>query len=387
MGASYFERNNAVCCAAPMERSILLVMARRKAGIRGKTSTKPMRTGKWRKTLAICVGLVSIALICASAAEIRYSLTELRGPNSPATHAFEVNRRGEVIGIYYGSDNRTFYSFVYRDGALRDLGSPTGYENNVGSINNEGQIVGTFIQLPITIFNWFGYLRGSDGSVATLGSLVSAIETEPESINDSGVIVGASRDLTSLRAFIYQNGQISALGSFAGHQFTRATCINNRGQILAWYATDDGTDRTVLYYRGQMQDIGLFNGSHDTEGIKINEHGVILGAYTKKAGELGYFLYSCGHFRPVRGEFSGLFGLNNSGQMVGRVVGAEQIAVLTNGVQTEDLNAFIDPKAGVHLVSANDINDAGQICADGTNASGISVGFILTPIKRCFRDR
>ena len=44
-----------------------------------------------------------------------------------------------------------------------------------------------------------------------------------------------------------------------------------------------------------------------------------------------------------------------------------------------DLNSLIDPTAGWDLLSANDINDAGEIVGVGVSPSGDEHGFLLVP--------
>ena len=46
-----------------------------------------------------------------------------------------------------------------------------------------------------------------------------------------------------------------------------------------------------------------------------------------------------------------------------------------------DLNSLIDPSLGITLQRAVGINDLGQIIAGGTNASGQSDAFLLTPLS------
>jgi hypothetical protein len=69
-------------------------------------------------------------------------------------------------------------------------------------------------------------------------------------------------------AFVYQNGHMSKLGEYQGHHIFRATCINNRGQIVAWY--QGATEwRTLLYSGGQMQDIPAL-AALTVQGTAIN---------------------------------------------------------------------------------------------------------------------
>jgi probable HAF family extracellular repeat protein len=264
-----------------------------------KISVKQKRTGKSRKMSAIllCAGLASLLTFCEARAQTKYTFTELRGLRSHATYPVAINNGGEVVGTYYWSDN-SLHSFIYRAGALHDLGTLSGYANHVTAINNYGQVVGYFDNGSIRR----AYLHSSDGKVTDLGSLDNATYTMPLSINDCGVIVGVSAT-TYNNAFVYQNGHMSALGAYKGNPLIEATSINNRGQIVAWYQSAAGT-RTILWSGGQMQEIDALGAAEQT-GSAINDHGEIIGITNAALGpdnEQG-FVYRGGHSRGLGFEF------------------------------------------------------------------------------------
>jgi probable HAF family extracellular repeat protein len=78
--------------------------------------------------------------------------------------------------------------------------------------------------------------------------------------------------------------------------------------------------------------------------------------------------------------------VNDAGIIVGwssSISGAESLATLWRNGQAVDMNGLLDPvfaASGWTLTSANDINEAGLILADGRNASGGRGLFILTPV-------
>jgi probable HAF family extracellular repeat protein len=370
-----------------MDRNFLAVVVRRQVDMPLRSSwLEPAKSGLGSKlsALLLCAGVVSSLLLSAAQAQIKYTLTELEGLRSQYTYPIAINSGGEVVGTYLWN-NGSSHSFIYRGGALHDLGTLSGYTNYVTAVNNYGQVTGYFNNGSGSTL---GYLRASDGSVTLIGG--SGFDNvAPAAINDSGVIIGNYGTGNNARGFIYENGRIAALGSFAGRPLTTAIAINNRSQILAFYqlVDADNTNRTIIYHEGNMQDIGSLPGSRGTFGYFINDHAVILGGYLSSFGGIGNFIYSAGQFQDL-GVESGVnnqsyYGINNTGQIVGSNIGTtgRNFAIITTGTQEQDLNSLIDPTAGVYLSVATGINVSGQICAGGTNASGTQVAFVLTPIK------
>ena len=75
--------------------------------------------------------------------------------------------------------------------------------------------------------------------------------------------------------------------------------------------------------------------------------------------------------------------LNNSDQVVGssQIAGGALHAFLYSGGTIQDLNLLIPPLSGITLTSAVGIDAAGDIVAYGTNASGQTHEYLLTPAE------
>jgi probable HAF family extracellular repeat protein len=75
------------------------------------------------------------------------------------------------------------------------------------------------------------------------------------------------------------------------------------------------------------------------------------------------------------------YALNNSNQVVGwsQIASGAQHAFLYSNGTMQDLNLLIPPLSGVTLTSAVGIDSAGEIVAFGTDASGQSNEYLLTP--------
>ena len=119
--------------------------------------------------------------------------------------------------------------------------------NNVaGSINNRGEVAGTSALSDGTVHS-FVWTRKS--GMKDIGSLPGAVVTVTPccgSINDRGEAVGFSVDGTTgnIRAFVWQNGEITDLNSLIPADsplyLLMANIVNSRGEIVGLGLTSTG---------------------------------------------------------------------------------------------------------------------------------------------------
>jgi probable HAF family extracellular repeat protein len=142
--------------------------------------------------------------------------------------AYDINKKGAVIGISTFANDSGFHGFLYRNGHMRDLG-----EFNPTSINDRSVVVGG---APTPEGNRTFIFRA--GKLHILHAL-AGIESYPTSINNCGEVVGETLVRPLLHAFVYTQGQLLDLNSvlppsFASHvELTAASAINNLGQVTA----------------------------------------------------------------------------------------------------------------------------------------------------------
>src|SRR2546421_7035119 len=336
-----------------------------------------------RSHAAVLVGFLTLAASASfSPAAITYSITDLGTFGGVSSFANSINNSGQVVG-WYDTASQKRRAFLYDQGQFTDLGTLGGTYSVAISINNQGQIVGNSTTASAT--HAFIYENGLMRDLVPQGpeSLVGAI-------NDEGEIVG--QNIVTLRAVILSNGSAIELPT-PGPQMSFAMGISNRGQIVGNYDFKAGLDATAtrafLYNSGKITDLGTLYGNNPpdvafTGAVAINEQGQIVGSGRLSIGDTHAFLYSDGVMRDLGtldARYSDAYSINNSGEIVGilTTIAPQHRGFIYRGGVMTDLNDLIAPDSGWTIQWARDINDLGQIAGVGIK-DGIPRGIILTPV-------
>ena len=245
---------------------------------------------------------------------------------------------------------------------LGTLGGPEYYSDFSGFpprlLNEQGTVVGgmdTAVPDPACInpdcfvshaFEW------QNGQLRDLGTLaVNAAGNFSQAfwINERGVSVGISFDvnldqfgLSTTKAVLWNNGQISNLGTLGGNS-SMAQAINNHDQVVGWalntvpdpvglwfgFNFRFGTQqRAALWQNGTIQDLGTLGGP-DAWASGLNDAGQVIGqSYTTDttvspvigARPIEVFLWENGTMTSLGnlgGTYAEAWKLNNRGQVVG----------------------------------------------------------------------
>lgn len=205
---------------------------------------------------------------------------------------------------------------------LTPIGSFGGGTTQGNAINSAGDVVGC----SLAVINGTTTLRAfiySNGQMMDIGSLVNGGTACANDINDTGVITGNSTAATGeSRAFIYTNGAMTSLGN-AGTS-SEGNSINNAGLIAGAAFGFNGSYVGAFRYNAQLTppqvDIGNLGGGIITQARSINAAGDITG-WAVNAGSRGTsFLYQNGvitDLGAVLGFPSQAMALNDLGQVVG----------------------------------------------------------------------
>ncbi len=352
-----------------------------------KPSEKPMEIATLDKIAFVCVfAFVAVLTLPVSPAHARppYIVTDLGalvGDNSLATG---INNSGQVVGWTNNvAGSTTTHAFLYSGGSVTDLGTLGGNKSTANAINNSGQVVGSSNDAS---GGFYAFLY-SGGSMTNIGSPVKGTGF---GINNSGQVAGVflTPDINS-HACLYSNGTVRDLGTLGGDN-SYAYGINDSGLIVGYsQTTGNATYHAFIDSGGLMTDLGTLGGSYSM-ATGVNNSGQVVGVASPGGSATFAFLYSDGtmtELPTLLGQGSQADAINNSGQIVGFYndasggsVQADRKGFLySNGIMS-DLNTLA-AGSGWNLQVPEAINDLGQIVGFGTNPSGQTDAFLLTPAQ------
>jgi probable HAF family extracellular repeat protein len=169
---------------------------------------------------------------------------------------------------------------------------------------------------------------------------------------------------------------VTHLGSLGvGMPYSYAASINNNGQAVGWaYAYNpaiyDYSTQAFLYSNGSMSSLLGNSGGYQSIASSINDNGQVVGRATTLVGNnyQNYaYLYSNGSLTNLGyGDFSGAYGINNNGQVVGKIdYGSTSRPFLYSNGGMTDLGTL-----GGNSGAANGINDNGQVVGTAQTTIG-----------------
>lgn len=342
----------------------------------------------------LIIVLFSGIMLCSTVilhAAPNYTFTNLSSNSFFAT-ANAINDRGQIAGYQSvqvpipgvpGSTTSTFTATLW-DGITGSGKFLTTPDFNLGSVanslNESGQVVGSTSDL-------FGKTTATLWQNDETKSLppIDAFYGNPQSINNSGEIVGITGDDASRLITYWNNNLIPTLQGNSGGNYS----INDSGQIAGTFENSTGNFAAGILTNGAVTEIGTLGGSSDIP-LDINNHGVVVGYSDTSTFNNRAFIYdgdTMAALRLIPGIGGQTFAnaVNELGQVVGSSIaagGAFQHATLWNGYQVFDLNDFLDTsskEAEWVLTDALDINNNGWIVGVAENTmTGDQHAFLLS---------
>jgi probable HAF family extracellular repeat protein len=229
--------------------------------------------------------------------------------------------------------------FRWRNGVMTPLPTLGGNNGVALDVNNRDQVLGqaeTSTQDPTCqapqVFDYYAVIWQPNGSMVKLPPYPGDVVSSVGSINNNGQVVGASGPCyfpgpqAQAHAVTWQNGSAMNLGSLGGSEGNAANDINSRGQIVGGSdLPGDQTQHAFLWKKGKgMIDLGTLLGDTFSYAFGINDKGQIVGQSCPTSGACRGFVWQNGRMIdlnllvPPDSKASLIYGgdINNSGQIV-----------------------------------------------------------------------
>jgi probable HAF family extracellular repeat protein len=295
----------------------------------------------------------------------RYEVVDLGGSAWGAAMAMDVNERRAVTGLLdTGPDwfSPRHAVLWMPDGTLVDLTPSENYDSARGmSINNAGVVVGevgTRDAAPEGGFRW------KDG---VLEILPSRFQQRAAHVDERGYVLGKAHTARfhfapTLWAPDLGYAHLPSLGGADGIAEDR----NAWGDVVGYSELDplELQHHAFLLRDRQMVDLGTLPGHADSAAFAVNVHGQVVGTSGPVFAERAVLWERSGAIVDLGGLGSSALArdVNDHGEIVGwawRPGG--QVAALWIDGKIHDLNDLLEPGSPWRLLSAESINERGDI--------------------------
>ena len=310
----------------------------------------------------------------ASAENGPYSIQDA-GP--PAGIAYGLNKDALVVGAAGDAWTSLAFQTAFGQGPQWLVGLDTAGGDVALGVHDDGWSVGSslssFSRKPVV------FIAGSATQL-----LPDTMYGEATAVNRHGAIAGYMYDGGFvLRAAVWSPGGSAQLLS---DHTAWAFAINDGGVVTGQVMTVPGSGVPFRWEPGVGFESLPTLGGTSALGRGINNAGDVVG----ESYRLNSFSRVAAWWKPseddvvdlgtLGGSESSASDVNNHGQIVGWSLNAsgQRRAFLYSNGEMVDLNTLLEPGSGWVLLSANAINDAGQITGEGLLGDDVRA-FLLTP--------
>ncbi|MCC6908337.1 MAG: DUF3466 family protein [Phycisphaerales bacterium] len=306
----------------------------------------------------------------AAAQDYRYALFQLPAVDGIGGAAASLTQTGRLAGVSDFESGTYYHATMWEaNGDFADLGSFRGHLSSAQDINELGEVVGWGGE---SVFGDQHAFLWRDGQMIDLGTL-GGEESVAHAINDLSQVAGYSDyEGGSGGGFFWENGKMATLPTL-GRSGGTAYDINNASQLVGRSVDPDGNGKAVLWENGDVIALPTLRSDPST-AIAINELGQIVGQSDGPNDNAHAVAWVDGQIVDLHNSELGIgssaWGINNLGQVVGWV-GRQPTNVYgflwdqTNGMRRLDDLVPPKPRRNWRISMARDVNDAGQIAAEG----------------------
>lgn len=327
-----------------------------------------------------------------------------------------ISANGLIVGIADNgqqdplSGGPQLHGVLWQGGTMTDLGALFGgYDTWALSVNSRGEIAGeayNTIPDPNSMFG-YGYqsraFYWNNGVVRDLGTMGNGNDAAAGLINERGQVIGVAYTSSTPNAicadfslftfttssFLWdrKNG-MKDIGGLGG-TCTLASDLNNHGQIIGGSSLPGDTVMHPFVWNAATGMTDLLDPSDSSLSFAAaeNDHGDIAGQscdrvtcyavlWRKRGGQ-----WERTNLNPAA-QVAIAVSINASEQVVGIFFHADgsTSALFAEGASSAvDLNTLIPPGSGLQLTEADEINDLGEISAEGPDANGNNHVVVLIP--------
>jgi probable HAF family extracellular repeat protein len=186
--------------------------------------------------------------------ERKNGMVDLGSLGGTCTLAFDLNQKGQVVGLSNLEGDQAQHAFLWSDGVLRDLGGSLGGSyTGTSALNERGEAAGYAYFADDVTFHavlWKGI-----GNMTDLGVLGSDQCSVATAINDRGQIAGTSisnctAEEPAATAFLWRNGWLFDLNQLipgnSPLHLEYVETINDRGEIAGTGVDANGNEHAYL---------------------------------------------------------------------------------------------------------------------------------------------
>ena len=248
----------------------------------------------WNCTVTSVLSALTATMCLAGSAQAAtpvYTIHEIKAAEglTPA-EAMAISSRGRLI-VGSGpetADPKTSAPFITKRRKASALEQPCDHQTGnkecgtwAAAVNDLGEAVGTMSVGAPFQNRYFAQYWGADGRVVDIDPQLPCSgtfkHTYATAINNLGamLVVLDCADGGGIweRSYVYQNGQLTPIGSL-GSDNTNALAINNRGQVVGYGVIPNGSDHHgFVWENGVTRDLGDIDGSQRNIATDINDQG------------------------------------------------------------------------------------------------------------------